>query len=162
MAWSTSRPFRALLTDYLSGTITWDLNAPSDSILAAWYDNDITPDADASSADSAYNAGQWATSGNEVSDAGGWAAGGRALDSVAVSNPSSLVVRLDAADEVSGTLSTGLTNYTGLLVYNGTAASPVADQGICFNYLGSAQTTGAGGTVTVVFHANGLFQITIT
>lgn len=161
MTWSASKVFRAFETDRLGAVISWDLNAPSDSIRLALYDNDITPDPDATSANTAYNAGQWAISGNEVTDATGWAAKGPTLDSMAVTNPSSGVVMLDAADEVGAACTTGLTNVTGGLVFNDTATTPVADQGICYLYFGGSSSVGAGAALTVAFHANGLARWTV-
>ena len=41
-----------------------------------------------------------------------------------------------------------------------TLTTPVADQGVCYNYLGGANSV-VNGTFTVVWHANGIFRITL-
>jgi hypothetical protein len=161
MAWSASAIFRAFVTDALENTAAFDLGGTPDTFKLALYDNDITPDKDASAANSAYNAGQWATAGNEVSDTTGWAATGRALDNPDITNPTSGVIMFDADDEVGGSCTTGLTNVYGGFVYDDTLTTPVADQGVCYLYFGGGTTVAAGGTLTVVFAANGLFRITV-
>ena len=98
MAWSASKIFMATIEDILENTTAMDLN--SDTFKAALYDNDITPSQTVTSANTAYNAGQWVSSGNEVYDGSEWAQGGVALSSVA-SGFSSNVYTFDAADTVS-------------------------------------------------------------
>jgi hypothetical protein len=66
----------------------------------------------------------------------------------------------DASDTASGATAT-LSNVYGVLVYDDTLTTPVADQGVCFNYLGGANSV-VSGTFTVVWNANGLFRITVT
>jgi len=78
MAWSASKIFSALITDVLNNTTAIDLNTDA-SLKVALYDNDITPDQTVTSANTAYNVGQWVTTGNEVSDGAEWAVGGVAL-----------------------------------------------------------------------------------
>lgn len=156
MAWSNSKIFSAFITDALNNTAALDLN--SDSIKAALYDNDITPDQTVAAASTAYNAGQWAITGNEVSQSGQWAAGGVALASVA-SGFSSNVYTFDAADTASGSAAT-LANVYGCLIYDDTLTTPVADQGLCFNYFGGANSVTAG-TLTVVWSASGIFALTL-
>ena len=53
-----------------------------------------------------------------------------------------------------------ITNAYGVLVYDDTLATPVADQGVCYNYLGGANSV-TNGVFTVVWHANGIFRITL-
>lgn len=156
MAWSVSAIFRAMVLDGLGNTTALDLDA--DSPKVALYNNSITPDKDATSANSAYNAGQWATA-NEVFQAGQWAQGGVALTSRTWTNPASGVSMLDAADTASGSAAT-LASVFGVQVYDDTLTTPVADQGICFNYLGGSNSV-TGGTFTVVWHANGIMRITV-
>jgi hypothetical protein len=48
----------------------------------------------------------------------------------------------------------------GCLVYDDTITTPVADQGLCFNYFGGTQSVTAG-TFTVVWSASGIFRITV-
>ena len=157
MAWSTSKVFVAYLTDIVNNTTAMDLNTDA-SLKVALYDNDITPDQTVTSANTAYNVGQWVTTGNEVSDGAEWAVGG-----VALTSPTSVfatnVYTFDAANTASGTSATLLTVF-GCLVYDDTIATPVADQGLCYNYFGGTQSV-TDGTFTVIWHANGIFQLTL-
>lgn len=157
MAWSNSKIFRPFVADVLDNTAAFDLGA--DTIKVALYDNDITPDNDVTSANSAYNVGQWVTTGNEVYEAGQWAQGGVALTSQTVNSGTADIVFFDAADTASGSAA-DLANVYGCLVYDDTLASPVADQGICYNYFGGANSV-VNGTFTVVWSANGIFRITL-
>ncbi len=157
MAWSNSKIFRAFLGDVLGNTTAMDLN--SDSFKVALYDNDITPDNDVTAANSAYNVGQWASAGNEVVDATNWVAGGRTLASLSIDTSVADVVFWDAADLAGGGTVT-LTNAFGCLVYDDTIATPVADQGVCYNYFGGAQSVTAG-TFTIAWSANGVLRITL-
>lgn len=157
MAWSVSAVFRAFVTDVLENTAAFDLGGTPDTFKIALYNNSITPDKDATAANSAFNAGQWATA-NEVSESGQWASGGVALTSPDVTNPSGGQSMFDATDTASGSAA-DLANVYGSLCYDDTLASPVADQGVCFNYFGGANSV-VNGTFTVVWHANGLFLVT--
>lgn len=155
MAWSNSKIFSAFVTDALNNTAALDLNA--DTFKAALYNNTGTPDQTVASANTAYNAGQWVTA-NEVSQSGQWAAGGVALASI-TSGFSSNVYTYDAADTASGAAAT-LANVYGCLIYDDTLTTPVADQGVCFNYFGGANSVTAG-TLTVVWSASGIFALTL-
>lgn len=156
MAWSNSKIFRQYLADSLNRTAPLDLDA--DSIKTALYNNSITPDQNVTAANSAYNAGQWATA-NEVSQSGQWAAGGIVLASRVVDIGTAGVVFLDGADTASGAAAT-LTNVYGCLNYDDTVTTPVADQGICYNYYGGVQSV-TSGTFTSVWSANGLMRYTL-
>lgn len=156
MAWTNSKIFRAYLHNSLTRTAALDLDA--DTLKAALYNNTGTPDQNIAAASSAYNTGQWVVA-NEVSQGGQWAAGGVALASVVVDQATSATVFLDAADTASGSAAT-LANVYGVLVYDDTLTTPVADQGISFNYLGGANSVTAG-TLTVVWNANGIFRFTL-
>jgi hypothetical protein len=157
MAWTNSRIFRSYVADSLNRTEPFDLNA--DTLMAALFDNSITPDQNAASASTAYNAGQWVTAG-EVSQSGQWDAGGIALTGVSVDVGTAGVVFLDAVDTASGAAFTGSGIY-GTLVYDTTVASPVADQGVTFNYFGGTQSVTAG-TLTIVWHTDGIMRFTLT
>ncbi|HEY0644575.1 MAG TPA: hypothetical protein VGD39_14210 [Nocardioides sp.] len=157
MAWSNSKIFQQFLEDAALNVAAFDLD--SDTFKVALYDNDITPDNDASAANSAYNAGQWVTTNNEVFEAGQWAQGGVALTSPAISVATADVVYWDASDTASGSAA-DLANVYGCLVYDDTLTTPVADQGICYNYFGGTNSV-VNGTFTVVWHANGIFRITL-
>lgn len=157
MAWTNSKIFRPFIADVLGNTTAMDLNTDA-SIKVALFNNTITPDNDVTSANSAYNVGQWATA-QEVIDATNWVAGGRALAGVSLDSTVADTVFFDATDLAGGGTVT-LTNAYGCLVYDDTIATPVADQGISYNYFGGAQSVTAG-TFTIVWHANGIFRITL-
>ena len=156
MAWSASKIFSATITDLVNNTTAMDGN--SDTSHAALYDNDITPDQTVASANTAYNAGQWASAGNEVFDGAEWAQGGVALGSV-TSGFTSNVYTFDAANTASGTSAT-LANVFGCLVYDTTIATPVADQGWCYNYFGGTNSV-TDGTFTIVWHTSGIWALTL-
>lgn len=157
MAWSNSKIFRPFLGDVMLNTAAFDLD--SDTFKNALFDNDITPDNDVTAANSAYNAGQWASSGNEVSHSGQWATGGVALTSPTINVGTADVVFWDAADTASGSAAT-LADVYGSLIYDDTLTTPVADQGICYLYFGGANAV-TNGTFTVIYSANGLWRITL-
>ena len=156
MAWSNSKIFMALIEDALENTVALDLN--SDSFKVALYDNDITPDQTVTSANTAYNAGQWTASGNEVADGAEWPAAGEVLDNP-TSTRSSNVYTFDADNTVSTGTSATLANVFGCLVYDDTMTSP-ADQGVCYNYFGGTNSV-TDGTFTVVWHTSGIFTLTL-
>lgn len=158
MAWADSRIFRQFLGDVMGNTAAFDLSGTPDTFKVALYNNSITPDNDVSAANSAFNAGQWATA-NEVTEAGQWATGGVALTSPAIDVGTADVVFWDASDTASGSTA-DLASVYGCLVYDDTLASPVADQGVCYNYFGGSNSV-VNGTFTVVWHANGIWRITL-
>src|SRR3990167_9583428 len=157
MAWTASKVFSAYITDIINNTTAMDLNTDA-SLKVALYDNDITPDQTVTSANTAYNVGQWVTTGNEVSDGAEWAVGG-----VALTSPTSVfasnVYTFDAANTASGTSATLIAVF-GCLVYDDTITTPVADQGICYNYFGGTNSV-TDGTLTVIWNASGIFAITL-
>lgn len=156
MAWSNSKVFVRYIKDSLDATISQDIDA--NTFKAALYDNSFTPDNTVSSANSAYGAGVWATTGSQtgstqVYHTGQWAQGGVALANVTWT-VSSATVTFDADNTASGSAAT-LSNVYGALVYNDTLAAPVADQGLCYNYFGGTNAVTAG-TLTVVWNASGI------
>lgn len=157
MTWSGSAVFRSAVTDMVGNVaaLDWD----TDAIKAALYGTTPTPDKDATSALSAYNASssQWLTA-NEVYQSGQWAQGGVALSSKTLTNPATGVTMADAADPASGAAAT-LAGVFGVLHYDDTLTTPVADQAFCFNYLGGSNAV-TNGTFTVIYNANGVFRIT--
>lgn len=156
MAFTESRVFRQYVADVLDNTTAMDLTA--DTFKVALYGNGITPDRDVTAANSAYAVGQWLAA-NEITSSTDWPVAGVALASKTLTTPSSGIVMFDAADTASGAAAT-LANVYGLLVYDDTIASPVADQGVCYNYLGGANNVTAG-TFTVIWNANGIFRVTV-
>lgn len=134
----------------------------SDTLKAALYDNDITPDKNAAITSTGYNTGQWAISGNEVSDGTNWDAGGEPVSGGTFSVGSGYA-QFDASDVSQGGTTCTLSNVHGCLVYDDsttTGTGGVADQGVTYHYFGGAQSVTAG-TFTIVWHANGLFRITV-
>lgn len=156
MAWSASAVFRAYVTDMIQNTAAFD--ADTDVPKVALYNNTGTPDKDVTAANSAYAVGQWVV-GNEVSQAGQWAVAGVALASTTITNPSTGVAMYDAADTASGSAAT-LASVFGVLVYDDTLTTPVADQGLSYNYLGGTNSV-TNGTFTVVWHTNGIYRFTV-
>lgn len=154
MAWTNSKLFMATLEDILENTTAIDLN--SDTFKVPLHDNTITPDQTVASANTAYNAGVWAS--GHVLDASGWPQVGRDLASV-TSGFSSNIYTFDAADTVSANATTTLANAYGCAPYDDTITTPVADQGLCYLYFGGAQSV-TSGTFTIAWHADGLIKIT--
>lgn len=155
MAWTDSRIFRALVADVFDNTTAVDLG--TDVPKVALYGTTPTPDNDVTAANSAYNVGQWVTA-NEITHAN-WPAGGRPLASTVLNSGTADVVFYDAADTAgAGTLT--LAAVFGCLVYDDTLTTPVADQGISYNYFGGTQSVTAG-TFTVVWSANGIWRMTL-
>lgn len=151
---SSSKIFTSFITDCLNNTSALDLNA--DTIKVALYGNTGTPDQTVASANTAYNVAQW-TSTNEVT-ATGWTAGGLSLASV-TSTFSSATYTFDAADKAGGASDTVTAAY-GVLIYDDTIATPVADQGICYLAFGGSNSVTAG-TFTVSFNASGIFTVAV-
>jgi hypothetical protein len=148
--------FRSLVADVFDNTAALDFG--TDSFKVALYNNTITPDNDVTSANSAYNVGQWATA-QEQFQAGQWAQGGVALTGQTLNSGTADVVFFDANDTASGSAAT-LANVYGCLVYDDTIASPVADQGATYNYFGGTNSV-TNGTFTVVWHVNGIWRGTL-
>lgn len=134
MAWSNSKIFMATIEDVFENTTALDTN--SDTFKAALFDNTITPSQTVASASTAYGAGVWASGG--VLDASGWPAVGR--DLTVTSSVTSNVYTFDSTDTSSANSSTTLTNAYGCLIYDDTLTTPVADQGLCYNYFGGANS----------------------
>lgn len=155
MAWSNSKIYPAFVTDDFNKVAAFDLD--SDTITVALFDNSITPSQSAASASTAYGAGVWASGG--VSDASGWPAAGRNLGTIS-SSFSSNVYTYTAANTASANSSTTITGTYGCLVYENTLTTPVADQGICYEYFGGSQTV-TGGTFTIVWSGSGIFALTL-
>jgi len=151
MAWSNSKIFMAYVEDSLENTAALDIDG--DTIKNALFDNTITPSQTVATASTVYGAGVWASGG--VSDAVSWPAVGRDLAGKASSFTSN-VYTFDATDTTSADATTDLTNVYGCLIYDDTTG----DQGVCFLYLGGANSV-VSGTFTVVYHASGIFALTL-
>jgi len=156
MAWTDSKIFSAMVTDALNGTEPFDLN--TDSFKAALYNTTTAPDQTVTSANTAYAVGQWVV-GNEVSDGTNWDVAGEPLTGV-TSVFSTNVYTFDAVDTPQGGATTTLAAVFGCLVYDDTVTTPVADQGVCYNYFGGSQSVTAG-TFTIVWNGSGIFTLTL-
>lgn len=158
MAWTNSKMFREWpkMTDQVAGTGFTGLD--SDTVNAALFNNSVTPDKDAAVGSTGYNTGTWLTA-NEVTDATNWPAKGRPLASKTFTTPSTGVYRFDAADTAGGGTLTIANAYGALVLDDSITGGTVADQGVCFNYFGGAQSV-TGGTFTIVWSANGIFEVT--
>lgn len=133
----------------------------ADTVKVALFGNTGTPDKDAALTSTGFNTGQWTTA-NEVTDATNWVSGGRTLASKTLTTPATGVFMFDAADTAGGGNVT-LSNAYGCLVYDDTITAGtggIADQGVCFNAFGGAQSVTAG-TFTIVWAANGILRITV-
>lgn len=150
MAFGGSGFFTATVADVFGDTADMDWGGGTWNI--ALYNNTATPDFTVTSANTAYNAGVWAS--NEVTGTG-WSAGGPALTTSApeTEQPAAGQVRLDATDvSESGTT---LSNARGALIYMGSITTPVADQGLLVVDFGSDYST-TNGTFAITWHANGV------
>ena len=155
MAWSNSKIFMATIEDVLENTTELDLN--SNTFKAALFDNSITPSQTVASASTAFGAGVWAS--GQVFDGAEWATGGVALTGV-TSTFASNVYTFDATDTPSTGTSATLAAVFGCLVYSDTIATPVADQGITYNYFGGTNSV-TDGQFTIVWNASGIFTLTL-
>jgi hypothetical protein len=155
MAWSASKIFVSTVEDIFENTTAIDLN--SSTFNVALFDNTITPDQTVASANTAFGAGVWAS--GEVFDGTEWATGGQALDTVTFA-PTAAVLKFDAADEVSAGTSATLVDVYGVLIYNTDVNTPVDSQGLCYLYAGGVNSV-TDGTLTVIFHANGIMTFTL-
>lgn len=159
MAWTASAMFQAWAQQMVERGSTEYTGLDSDTVKVALYDNDITPDKDAAVASTGFNTGQWVTTGNEVTDTN-WPTGGNTLAGKVVSDEGSGITQFDATD-LSHTGTVTLANVYGCFVYDDTIATgTVADQGITYHFFGGGQSV-TSGTFTIVWHANGLFRITV-
>ena len=156
MSWSNSKIFATFVKDAMDRTNPFDID--TDTVKAALYNNTGTPDNTVTAANSAYAVGQWVV-GNEVSHVGNWAVGGIAITTKAVT-VSTTTIKFDGDDTPSSTSAATLANVYGCLVYDDTLTTPVADQGICYNYFGGVQSVTVG-SFTIVWNAAGIFTISV-
>lgn len=165
MAWSASAVFREWSASILGQGQTAAVlpsgyaGLGADTVKVSLHNNSITPDKDAARTSTGFNTGQWTTT-NEVTDAN-WVSGGRALASKTITTPSTGVAMFDAAD-LAGAGNMTVSNVYGCFVYDDTIVTGtggIADQGICYNYFGGAQSVTAG-TFTIVWSANGIARFT--
>lgn len=156
MAWSASGAFRITEANMKDLTVTTlDFDAAS-MFKVALFNNSVTPDFDATAANTAYNAGTW-TSGNEISEGGQWAAGGVVLATNDITVVSGGIVMLDADDTASGSAFDGSSIY-GCLIYADAVTTPVADQGFAAIFFGGTSFSVTNGTFTIQWAATGIFR----
>lgn len=168
MAWTASAMFRAFVQYNMlkdnGVTLGTYGTIESDGMKVALYDNDITPDKDAAITSTGFNTGAWAIAGNEVTDSDGssdWSSGGVSLASPAFTAGAGYIM-YDATDTTHSNTVT-LTNAYGCLVYDDATTAGtggVADQGVSYHYFGGAQSVTTG-TFTIVWHADGLFRVSV-
>ena len=156
-AWSAgSNIFRQYVADVLDNTTALDIG--TDTMKAALYNNTTAPDFDVTAANSAYAVGQWVV-GNEMDDVGQWATGGQTIASPAIDVTTTGIIKYDTATDTASSAGATLSTVFGCLVYSN-VATPVANQGVCFNYFGGTQGV-TNGVFTIVWHASGIFQISV-
>lgn len=163
MAWSNSRIFAQTILDILDGTTAMDLDsAGAGDYLAALYGDTITPDNTVAATATAYNnaAGVWDT--DEKSDTTEWDAGGEPIVAPNLTKASAVLTwDDDGTNVISGGSSATLAAVFGCLCYSGVIATPVVDQGVCYNYFGGTQSV-TNGTFTIQWAATGIFTLTLT
>lgn len=164
MSWATegSRIFRQFVADVLGDTAQFKLGG-TDVFKAALYNNTTAPDRDVTAALSAYNgaASQWVVANEVIDTTGGsdWPTAGVSLGTETLTTSAGGIVMLDAPDTASGATA-DIAAAFGCLVYDDTLTTPVAKQGVCFNYFGGSNSV-TNGTFTVVWNANGIARITV-
>lgn len=161
MAFTASAIFREWPIQMFQVSGTGYTGLDSDTVKVALFNNSGTPDKDAAVGLTGYAAATsaWVVA-NEVTDATNWVAGGRALASKTFTTPSTGVAMFDAADLAGGGNVT-LASVYGCLAYDDTiTAGTVADQGVCYNYFGGAQSVTAG-TFTILWSVNGIARFTV-
>lgn len=161
MAFGTSsKIMRNWLAD-LVGNTTSAIDLDTDIPKVALYGNTGTPNQDDTAAHNAYNgaAGAWVTA-NELTDTN-WAAGGRVLTGITTHFADTAgVVWYDAAD-TAGAGNVTITNAYGVLVYDDTVTTPVADLGMSYHAFTVQPASVTAGTFTVVWDVNGVFRYTL-
>ncbi len=162
MTWTAtegSHIFRAFVADVLGNTVAFDLDLNADTPKVALYGNTGTPDRNVASNLTQYNTGQWVT-GNELANGTDWVAAGRPLAAGRTLGVGTNNIVNYSAPNLTGAATTTLANVMGCLVYDDTLTTPLADQGICFNFFGGAQSV-TSGTFSVNWNASGIFNITV-
>lgn len=151
MAWSVSGLMRQYFIDTHRAVIVGNLDLETHK--AALFDNTVTPDYDATAANSALGAGTWAS--GQITGTG-YTAGGTLITTTAVTGVAGGIMMWDA-DDLSWTTAT-LSSVYGCLLYADALTTPVADQGIGAIYFGGAYQVTAG-TFTIQWAATGLARV---
>lgn len=158
MAFTTSKVFAAFLLNALTDTGEYNMDTATE-FKCALYAGTITPDETCSLANTAYGAGQWATSivDTGTSAPAGWPAVGRPLSLATPMTQASNVVKFDSDDTASANATTTLASNSGCLIYNDTMTG---DYGVAFLYFGGPQSVTVG-SYTVVYASGGIFTLTV-
>ena len=157
---ANSKIFRNWVKDLVDRT-TAAIDLDTDIPKVALYGNTGTPNQDDTAAHNAYNGagGAWVTA-NELTDTN-WAAGGRALTGVTTHFADTAgVVWYDAAD-TAGAGNVTIASAYGVLVYDDTVTTPVADLGMSYHAFSTQPASVTNGTFTVVWDALGIFRYTL-
>lgn len=167
MAFNTSAMFRAFVQYNLlrdNGVTLQNYEGlEADALKVALFNDDVVPDKDAAMTSTGFNTGTWVTA-DQVTDTDGssdWPSGGVALAGGAYTTGTNFA-GFDATDTTHSNTVT-ISGAFGCLVYDDdttTAGSHIADQGVTYHAFGGSQSVTTG-TFTVVWHANGLFRITV-
>lgn len=156
MAWTNSKIFAAFISNALDRTNVFSVTA--DTIKAALYNNTGTPDNTVAASGTAYSAAQWVT-GNEVFQAAHWTQGGIAITAKSAAFATTTIT-YSGANCASLDSATTLANVYGTLVYDDTLTTPVAKQGMSYNYFGGVQSV-TSGSFTIVWNGSGIFTISV-
>jgi hypothetical protein len=157
---TSSKIFRNWVKD-LHDRTTSAIDLDTDVPKVALYGNTGTPNQDDTAAHNAYNGagGAWVTA-NEVTDTN-WAAGGRALSGITTHFADTAgIVWYDAAD-TAGAGNVTVANVYGVLVYDDTVTTPVADLGMSYHAFSTQPAGVTAGTFTVVWDSNGIHRYTL-
>jgi hypothetical protein len=169
MSWSSagSGIFRTFIEHNLAfnGAVK-GIDLLNDGLSVALYGNSALPEVDPTGANDAarttltkYDGADsaWVTA-NEKYQAGKWAQGGIVAEGMSLTSPATGVIMFDIDDTSSTASDTTLTDVYGSLLYCTEVAAQ--NQGVCFNYFGGPNSV-SNGTLTIVWHVNGLFRITV-
>lgn len=157
MAWTNSKTFQQWFKAAMDRTAAFDMD--TDAFLVALFNNTVTPDQNATAATTAYNTGTWVLANEVTGGAGQWDAGGRSLPAPVINSGTAGVVFWTGSSVASGATAT-ISGAWGCLVYDNTLTTPVAKQGVCFNYFGGANSV-TNGTFTINWSANGIWRATL-
>jgi len=160
MAWTASAIFREMVAHSFDRTEVFDLD--TDAFKVALFNNSVTPDRDET--ETGYNeaSGQFLVANEVIDSSGGgtdWPTGGRPLVNPDITVVAGGIIQFDADNTASAGATTDIAAAMGCLVYDDTLTTP-DDPGVSYHWFTTAQSV-TNGTFTVVWHANGLFRITV-
>lgn len=159
MVWTKSQVFSSYAHDALQGIQLFKIGAGGDTQKLALYSTAVVTatSQDDTSVHNAYNGtgGQWVLA-NEITGTN-WSAGGVTLGTPILSALGAVAGRTtyDASDV--SVANTTLTGAVGALIYDSTAATVVANQGICAIWFGGTSYTTVAGTLGITWDALGIW-----